>query len=200
MQNGSVELVSWLIERGANIQAPLSVPWSGLAGEEICVCMTSLAFATITGRVDIVKLLLEWGAHRHVLDAKLPELDLTPLELAEQSNHTAVLELIHSTGGSKRPRRQTPVKDRAVKVGLELPPTPAGVREAIEHGSPSKQREAKRKLQRHQKGCHQKVDRAEARAADVNSARSKRFRQDRSQQAMESYWRKRNSKESTKEL
>ena len=45
-----------------------------------------------------------------------------------------------------------------------LPPTPAGVREAAKPGTPVSQREARRKLQRHQQACQQRVVSAEEKA------------------------------------
>ena len=65
-----------------------------------------------------------------------------------------------------RERRGTPVKERAKKAGVALPPTPDGVRDAIDSGTPETQRRARKQLQRHQKHCHQKVSRAEV-AGDI---------------------------------
>ena len=66
-----------------------------------------------------------------------------------------------------RERRGTPVKERAKKAGVALPPTPGGVRGAIDSsGTPETQRRARKQLQRHQKHCQQKVSRAEA-AGDI---------------------------------
>ena len=197
----ALDVVTCLLERDADIEA-CGVAFVENGEGDQCktslVRMNALSYAVCTGSIALAKLLLEWGARRQALDVKVGEIGQTPLEIAEDSNHTETLEFIRNTGGTKRPRRQTPVKDRAVKVGLELPPTPAGVREVIEHGSPSKKCEAKTKLQRHQKRCQQKVDRAEARAADVHSARAKRFRMGRSKQAMESYWRRKDAKDTAK--
>ena len=68
--------------------------------------------------------------------------------------------------------RATPVKECAVKVNVELPPTPSGVREAIRAGSPSTRQHAKRQLQRHQKACQQKVARAEERNPELMEKRN----------------------------
>ena len=65
-----------------------------------------------------------------------------------------------------RERRGTPVKERAKKAGVALPPTPDGVRDAIDSGTPETQRRARKQLQRHQKHCQQKVSRAEV-AGDI---------------------------------
>ena len=60
------------------------------------------------------------------------------------------------------------LKQRAVKCGdsgVTLPPTPSaagpGVREAIKNGSVDEKKLARKKLQRHQKACHQVVVRGE---------------------------------------
>ena len=45
-----------------------------------------------------------------------------------------------------------------------LPPIPAGVREVAKPGTPVAQREARRKLQRHQQACQQRVASAEEKA------------------------------------
>ena len=60
-----------------------------------------------------------------------------------------------------RKRRTTPVKARAAKLGIDLPPTPTKIREDLESEDVELKKEAKRLLQRHQKACHQVVDRAE---------------------------------------
>ena len=163
--------------------------------------ISPLALATVQGKADVVKLLLEWGARRRVLDEKIAELGATPLELAEKDAHTDMVEFLQSPGGSKRPRRQTPVKSRVPQMWGSscLAPTPAGVREAIDGGSPNTLREGKRKLQRHQKACQQKVDRAEAKAAGELSTRCKKLRKARADQAQSSYWRQKDAaKESAK--
>ena len=74
----------------------------------------------------------------------------------------------HYQRTNKRPRRATPVKERAAKVGVELPPTPAGVRDAIASDSPNTCKEGKRlrllQRNRHQKSLQQRVQREEERA------------------------------------
>ena len=60
---------------------------------------------------------------------------------------------------AKRPKR--PVKERAAKLGLELPPTPDGARAVVKSGSPESKKKARKVIQRHQQACHQKVQRAE---------------------------------------
>ena len=73
--------------------------------------------------------------------------------------------MIDELVSGKRPRRTTPVKQRAAKMGVDLPPTPSGIREALATGDKERKQDARRQLQRHQKACHQKVDRAETAAA-----------------------------------
>ena len=84
--------------------------------------------------------------------------------------------LMHST---KRHRCKIPVKERAKKAGVQLPPTPDGIRSEIEHGSPNTKRKAKVKLQHHQKACQQKVQRVEI-VKDCNAPHAKRKRKLRS--------------------
>ena len=94
----------------------------------------------------------------------------TPLQVSQ--NHAfddpradgQFAERIRRRLSCKRERRATPVKERAVKVGVVLPPTPSGVREATKSGTPVAQREARRKLQRHQQACQQRVASAEEKA------------------------------------
>ena len=52
--------------------------------------------------------------------------------------------------------------ERACQKGRsQIPPTPAGIRSEIEHGSPNTKPKAKVKLQHHQKAYQQKVQRLE---------------------------------------
>ena len=78
-----------------------------------------------------------------------------PIELAERHGLAAALKR-----KAKR-KRITPVPDRAAKLGLVLRPTPDGVRDQLSSSSPSIQDKGRRAMQRHQKVCHQPVDRAE---------------------------------------
>jgi len=74
----------------------------------------------------------------------------------------------------KRQRRTTPVKDRAAKVGLALPPTPAGLRDRIAESTITDLRLARKEMQRHQKKCQQKTERAEMQQAK-ESAKYQRY-------------------------
>ena len=72
-----------------------------------------------------------------------------------------VIGVLERFASRKRKRRTTPMKDRAAKLGIGLPPTPHGTRQDLASEDVERQRKAKRRLQRHQKACHQVVDRAE---------------------------------------
>ena len=96
---------------------------------------------------------------------------VAPLELARQRGLD--IEDIDELISRKRrnPRRTTPVKQRAKKIGLELPPTPSGIRQALAGEDDEPKNDARRRLQRHQKACQQAVDRGEkARAEERNSS------------------------------
>ena len=96
---------------------------------------------------------------------------VAPLELARQRGLD--MEDIDELISRKRrnPRRTTPVKQRAKKIGLELPPTPSGIRQALAGEDDEPKNDARRRLQRHQKACQQAVDRGEkARAEERNSS------------------------------
>ena len=169
-----VDFVQFLWKQGSDIDAK-----HVSRGEKTAckVCVTPLHVACIyAGRGDadysaIVKKLLEWNA-----DTKLTALSsspdcvsaydgLTPLEILSvdddfRASREDLLILFQPSHRRKR-KRTTPVKARAVKVGLELPPTPAGVRDQIASASPNTHKQGKARLQRHQKACQQKVQRAE---------------------------------------
>ena len=75
---------------------------------------------------------------------------------------------------------------------MTLPPTPDGVRDAIQSDSPRVKADGKRRLQRHQKACQQKVERVEKLNGDVSAAI--RFRESRNQDRMSRYWKKKDAK------
>ena len=58
-------------------------------------------------------------------------------------------------------RLKRPVKERAVKLGVELPLTPDGARAVVKSGSPESKKKARKVIQRHQQACRQTVQRAE---------------------------------------
>lgn len=76
----------------------------------------------------------------------------TPLELVEKHDESLLAEHIRRRLFHGRGCRGTPVKERAAKVGVRLPPTPEGA--------------SKVQLRKHQKACRQKVATAEERADD----------------------------------
>jgi hypothetical protein len=55
------------------------------------------------------------------------------------------------------------MKLRAGKAGVELPPTPAGVRERLQLDSPGSKRYAEQDPHKHQEACSKKAGRAEKR-------------------------------------
>ena len=157
----------------------------------------------------IIELLVQWGAdcHSRVVcethgGGEIPPdclHGLSPLEMAQKhdTERDTVRERIGAVRWGDRwkmatiiedrlfrgrERRGTPVKERAKKAGVTLPPTPDGVRDAIDSGTPATQRQARTQLQRHQKRCHQKVSRKEvagdiekwARPAGKDAARKRR--------------------------
>ena len=75
--------------------------------------------------------------------------------------------LIADDDAPKRPRRETPVKERATKVGLAVDGTPQGVRETVANpdASPRAVRYAQQHLHQHQKAVQSSVALAELRAA-----------------------------------
>ena len=143
----------------------------------VCIEVRDATFITYR---DILDILLHWQADcRSAIvcvthgGSEMPCGCLhgqTPLQVSQ--NHAfddpradgQFAERIRRRLSCKRERRATPVKERAVKVGVVLPPTPSGVREATKSGTPVAQREARRKLQRHQQACQQRVASAEEKA------------------------------------
>ena len=55
---------------------------------------------------------------------------LTPPEFAARhiNDSEEIVGVLNSACATKRKRRGTPVKERAVKAGVSLPPTPDGIR------------------------------------------------------------------------
>jgi hypothetical protein len=86
----------------------------------------------------------------------------TPAEIAVHLRlDVELVSLINDRISKHKRKRSTPVKKRAAKAGVELPPTPAGVRECIQMGSPGEKKAAAQDLQKHQTYCRKKVDKAE---------------------------------------
>lgn len=184
---GYLSLVEFLWEQGSDINAAATTEVDHVSDGTTTtykVCVTPLQLACIyAGRgpeyAAVVRKLLEWGA-----DAKLRATSLIPecpydgrtaLEiLSVNDDYRAArdeLGLFRVESSSKRKRR-TPVKERAVKAEVELPPTPAGLREQLSSDSPNTRKEAKRLMQRHQKACQQKVARAEEDAEGLHVRRN----------------------------
>ena len=141
------------------------------AARKTCsVRMTAVAALCLTGTDDDIYKLIKAGADYQTPAkclscsngscATVTGIGKAPLEVArERGLDMQWIDSLVSSG--KRPRRTTPVKQRAAKIGVELPPTPSGIREALADGDDDRKRKARRLLQRHQKACHQKVDRVE---------------------------------------
>ena len=148
-------LVKLLYEQGVDISSSPSMMIRSPSGSRSCkVSLCPLAAAVFSGSSKMIEFLL-----RLRVNAKTPSrclsctgecpsgLDgLTPLALARQLGDHRIIKLV--SAGSKRERKAS-VKERAEQIGVDLPPTPPEAREPT------------RALQRHQKTCHQKVDRAE---------------------------------------
>lgn len=187
---GNVELIDLLHRRGAdmNTTATQWVTQCNLDSEEECdvvwcnVRLTPFAAAVMSGSKAAVERLLSFG-----VDDKTPTKCFTHNCFCDFNYYISPLDL-HPVGGTvskpKRRRRSTPVKERAAKVGVVLPPTPTGLRDRLHHlGSTghcdgscelAEWNEGRRKMQRHQKACQQKVERAEMLQAK-ESAKYQRF-------------------------
>ena len=184
-QSGCVPLVIWLYEHGAEIEAPAVVRQFSVAPSETEEAeqwapqytvdfrsSSPLVCATIYRHMDIVKLLLGWGANRNttaevVGDAPSDNAKFfdkkKPVEIAKCQGLDE-LAMLFNDDGPTRLRRTTPIKERAEKANVLLPPTPGGIRSGISDGSPSTVRESKKRLHKHQKACHKKVALAETTA------------------------------------
>ena len=194
-QSGCVPLVIWLYEHGAEIEAPAEVRQFSVAPSEteeaeqwaprytVDFRSSPLVCATIYRHIDIVKLLLGWGANRNtaaevVGDASSDNAKFfdkkKPVEIAKCQGLDE-LAMLFNDDGPTRLRRTTPIKERAEKANVLLPPTPGGIRSGISDGSPRTVRESKKRLHKHQKACHKKVALAET-TADAFAPRCKRHR------------------------
>ena len=175
---GEREILDRLVDQGA----PLSGALSGVENAKLgchlrltAVAAVCLEFRDVTSYQEILDKLLCWDADSHTAvvcethggdHSELPIGCIhgqTPLQLASKFEDPWFANRIRKRHFRGRERRGTPVKERAVNAGITLPPTPPGVRSAIEHGTPATQAQAKRQLQRHQKSCQQRVVRAEER-------------------------------------
>ena len=96
-----------------------------------------------------------------------------PLQIAEWTGDDEIQQLFG--GDSTRQCHGTPVKERAINAGATLPLTPPSIQPTIRDGSPGSKKLAMKQLQRHQKSCHQRVERAE-KTADEGSSQCERFR------------------------
>ena len=197
---GSVETITFLFQRNVSIETPAELE-CGNTEVEHRLSMTPLMAAVYNNYPEVVRLLLNWKANHDTIlrctkctgECEWDEMSL--LDVAQLHGDGAIVQLLG--GGTKRKRRETPVKDRAAKVDVTLPPTPDGVRDAILSDSPRVKADGKRRLQRHQKACQQKVERVEKLNGDVSVAI--RFRESRNQDRMSRYWKKKELEEEGRE-
>ena len=163
-------LVKLLYRRGVDIHKPAPLIIRCPSGKTSCkIAFNPLAAAVISGSSEVVSCLLQLGVTDKTPSKCLSCISecpsgfdgLTPLQLAEKVGDDCIRRKV--AADTKRQRRETPVKLRAEKSGVCLPPTPAGVRGGLESSSPVTKAASKKALQRHQKACQQAVDRAEKR-------------------------------------
>ena len=185
---GYAGVMEWLWRQGSDINAAATIEVAHVSDGKVTtykVCVTPLQVACIyAGRspeyAAVVRKLLEWKADAKLTATSLiPEcpydgrtaLDILSVNDDYRAARDDVLGLFRLQSSSKR-KRSTPVKERAVKADVELPPTPAGLREQLTSDSPNTRKEAKRRMQRHQKACQQKVARAEENAEGLHVRRN----------------------------
>ena len=160
---GHGECVRVLLEAGADPFDKISVPdhGRGRAGKNKLGDAYSCAFRSGHREVvEILRALPQYATSTHAAYAlaaeKRGEPQLSPPSSPDEPK-----------GGrkAKKPKRSTPLRDRAEKVGVsdKLQTTPPGIREAIAAGPASSSFviEAKKKLQATQKANHQIITRAE---------------------------------------
>ena len=81
---------------------------------------------------------------------------LTPPEFAARhmDDSEEIVGVLNSACSTKRKRRGTPMKERAVKAGIFIPPTPDGIiRAPLADESPATKKKRLRQLQHHQTAC-----------------------------------------------
>ena len=183
-KSGCVELVVWLYEMGVNIETPGVITFelassSSASSFTVAVRMGPLACTVTFEHREVVRLLLKWGAKHTALAActkvasdgrgEARAFDQkTPLQIAEWTGDDDTKQLLVDDL-TTRQHRGTPTKERAIKAGVTLPPTPSDIRPTIRDGSPGAKKIAKKRLMKHQKACHQRVVRAELKADEGGS-------------------------------
>ena len=134
-------LVKLLYRRGVDIHKPAPLIIRCPSGKTSCkIAFNPLAAAVISGSSEVVSCLLQLGVTDKTPSKCLSCISecpsgfdgLTPLQLAEKVGDDCIRRKV--AADTKRQRRETPVKLRAEKSGVCLPPTPAGVRVASRWG------------------------------------------------------------------
>ena len=176
---------------GVDLDHPADLPCSLPGSEKECIVrMTALTALCMEGDEDDIYQHIKAGANYEqpalAVRCTAPGgsqtcsscntfVGVAPLELARQRGLD--MEDIDELVSRKRrnPRRTTPVKQRAQKIGLELPPTPSGIRQALAGEDDEPKKDARRRLQRHQKACQQAVDRGEKARAEKRDSSNPGF-------------------------
>ena len=168
---GVDDVVHRLFDRGVDVSTP--VKFNDIRQQNKVslhtLLVTPLAAACMGGRLhwtSVERLLYAGADHKTPVRCLSCSADCglhgkTPAAIAHDAGMDTVTGVFERFASRKRKRRTTPVKDRAAKLGIDLPPTPHGIRQDLASEDVERQRKAKRRLQRHQKACHQVVDRAE---------------------------------------
>jgi hypothetical protein len=193
--SGVLELVKLLYNFGAiNINKSAYLLYGDLNGTYHPVFVTSFVAALLSRSTATVTYLLDLKgidiftpapARGDYIESARPEsgpacgLDgKSPVEIAAFLELDGkLLSLIEKRVSERlvpRKRRLTPVKTRAAIAGVQLPPTPEGVRESRLLDSPGSKRSAAQDLQKHQNVCFKKADRAEKKGeVQLNAERLK---------------------------
>ena len=134
-----------------------------------------LLLACVRGYTDVIQYLLDAGADvdacgHHLICAE-DMAGCTPLDILKAFGHADASELLLSAaaGSARKGARDTPIKTRAQRAGIQLEETPPAVRRDITEGGPVTRAKAKAQMRAIQKGRVQRVMRAEQ-AGTVSAA------------------------------
>ncbi|CAG8579394.1 8667_t:CDS:2, partial [Funneliformis mosseae] len=124
--NGNVSVVQYLIERGADVNAPrLSHKFNGTEKNRATdqtvgtTGSTALHFAAANGCTQTVELLLKKGARVDVAD----KYGSTPLSVAMAKNHADVIELLKIYGAIQAAEKQKFIVMDASSSSIHIPTT-----------------------------------------------------------------------------